>query len=276
MLRSGRIIYTNDLPIYAALDEGTVRYPGVLVADVPSHLNAALVAGRLDLSPVSAFAYATCAHRLALLPELCIGSRKDVWSVVCVSRTPLPELDGARVFVTKESASGRNLLRVLLERRFGVKAAFVDCDDPFGAAAQGEPALLIGDRAIDARQTFPPSAVHDLGSYWHAWTGLDMVYAVWAVRRDVLASHSGEVQAALDALIRSYAWGDAHPERVVAAAQRARPRPAGFYEAYYATLNFAFDPRARRGLARYFEELQAIGATDSLPSVEPEVLLVHP
>ncbi|MFY9778963.1 MAG: menaquinone biosynthesis protein [Candidatus Baltobacteraceae bacterium] len=274
MLRSGRIIYTNDLPIYTAFDEGAVRYPGALAADVPANLNEALVAGRLDISPISAFHYGKYADRLALLPELCIGSRQDVWSVVCVSRKPLAELDGARIFVTKESASGRNLLRVLLEGRFGVKATFVDSDDPYGAAARGEAALLIGDRAIDAQQTFRRSNVHDLGSYWHAWTGLDMVYAVWAVRRDVLASHPHEVQGALDALIRSQAWGNAHLERVVAAAQRAHARPAGYYEAYYATLNFAFDERARAGLARYFSELHAIGALDSVPPVEPEALLV--
>jgi chorismate dehydratase len=274
MLRSGRIIYTNDLPIYTAFDEGAVRYPGALVADVPANLNAALVAGRLDLSPISAFQYGKYADRLALLPELCIGSRKDVWSVVCVSRKPLAELDGERIFVTKESASGRNLLRVLLERRFGVKADFVDSDDPYGAAARGEAALLIGDRAIDAQQTFRPSNVHDLGSYWHSWTGLDMVYAVWAVRRDVLASHPGEVQAALDALVLSQAWGNAHLERVIEAAERTRHRPAGYYEAYYSTLNFAFDERARTGLARYFAELHALGAIDAIPPVEPETLLV--
>ena len=274
MLRSGRIIYTNDLPIYTAFDEGAVRYPGALCADVPANLNEALVAGRLDVSPISAFQYGKSADRLALLPELCIGSRQDVWSVVCVSRKPLDQLDGARIYVTKESASGRNLLRVLLEGRFGVKATFVDSDDPYGAAARGEAALLIGDRAIDAQQTFRPAIVHDLGSYWHAWTGLDMVYAVWAVRRDVLASHPAEVQAALDALVQSQAWGNAHLDRVVAAAQRTHARAEGYYEAYYATLNFAFDVQARKGLARYFTELHAIGALDSVPSVEPEALLV--
>jgi chorismate dehydratase len=70
MLRSGRIIYTNDLPIYTAFDEGAVRYPGALVADVPSNLNAMLLDGRLDLSPISAFAtssrsYPSCASARA-------------------------------------------------------------------------------------------------------------------------------------------------------------------------------------------------------------------
>ena len=271
MLRSGRIVYTNDLPIYTAFDEGAVRYPGSLVADVPANLNAMLLDGRLDLSPISAFHWAKHADALALLPQLCIGSRGDVWSVVCVSRKPLHELDGATIAVTRESATGRNLLRVLLERRYGVRATFVESADPYTAAANGEPALLIGDRAIDVQQAFAPAHIHDLGSHWHAWTRLDMVFAVWAVRRDVLLRYPERVNAAMGALVASQRWGAAHMERVVAAAQRAHERRAGFYAAYYATLNFSLDSQARAGLARYVEELHALGAIAKLPSAEPEV-----
>ena len=275
MLRSGRIVYTNDLPIYTAFDEGAVHFPGALVADVPANLNAMLLAGKLDLSPISAVAYAEHPQSFALMPELCIGSRRDVWSVVCVSRAPLSELGGATIAVTRESASGRALLRVLLERRYGVQANFVVSDDPFGEAAAGRPALLIGDRAIDAQQTFTPAHVHDLGTEWNAWTGCDMVYAVWAVRRDVLASDPEEVQRALDALCASRRWGEAHLDRVLAAAQNVHLRPAGFYASYFATLNFAFDAEARAGLRRFFEELHVLGAIASVPSVEPETFVVH-
>ena len=55
-LRCGRIQYTNDLPIYAAFDAGAIEYPGTLHADVPARLNAMLLGGELDLSPISAFA----------------------------------------------------------------------------------------------------------------------------------------------------------------------------------------------------------------------------
>jgi len=275
VLRSGRIVYTNDLPIYTAFDEGVVRYPGPLLADVPANLNAMLLDGRLDLSPISAFAWAQHADQYVLLPELCIGARDEVWSVVCVSRVPLAELDGATIAVTRESASGRNLLRVLLERRYGVHANFVEHDDPYGVAASGKPALLIGDRAIDARQTFARTHVRDLGADWHAWTGLDMVFAVWAVRRDTFAKHPAAVRAALDALMASQRWGSAHLERVAAVAQATHERKTGFYSAYYATLNFSLDASARRGLLRFVEELYALGAITAIPSVEPEALLVH-
>ena len=68
MLRCGRIRYTNDLPVYAAFDAGAIEYPGTLHADVPSRLNAMLVDGELDLSPISAFAWAQHSTELVLLP----------------------------------------------------------------------------------------------------------------------------------------------------------------------------------------------------------------
>jgi len=274
VLRAGRISYTNDLPIYCAFDSGAVQFPGALVSDVPTALNARLLDGRLDLSPVSAFFYAQHADRLALLPDLCIGSRDQVWSVTLISGLAPEQLDGQQIAVTSESASGRNLLHVLLERRFGVRAKFVDDPDPLAAAVAGRPALLIGDRAIDAQRAVVPEHVYDLGSLWHAWTGLDMVYAVWAVRRDVLSAHEQLVARAHEALLNARAWGVANLERVIAAAQETRPRGEGFYAAYYRTLNFDFDARARAGLARFIEESVAAGTLERSCSVEPEVFHV--
>ena len=177
------------------------------------------------------------------------------------------------IATTRESRSGRNLLRVLLERRYGIRANLVESDDPFGAAKRGEPALLIGDRAIDAQLTFTPAHVHDLGTEWHDWTGLDMVFAVWAVRRDVLARDRDAVALAAERFVAARAWGAAHPEAVIAAAERIHPRGAGFYAAYFETLNFAFDDRARRGLERFVTELGAIGAIARVPRVIPEELV---
>src|SRR5581483_7839114 len=133
MLRAGRIAYTNDLPVYRAFDEGAVRFPGALVADVPTALGERLLRGQLDLSPVSSYFYALHPHEFALLPDLCIGSRDQVWSVTLVSSIPPKQLQGAKIAVTTESASGRNLLRLLLERRYRVQAEFVDEPDPLAA-----------------------------------------------------------------------------------------------------------------------------------------------
>jgi chorismate dehydratase len=266
MLRCGRIKYTNDLPIYAAFDAGAIEYPGSLHADTPARLNAMLLGGELDMSPISAFTWAANSEQLVLLPDLCIGARNEVVSVVLVSPAPPGQLNGAPIFVTEESASGRNLLRVILERRYRVKPRYVDESRPFERARFGDATLLIGDSAIDAIERFPADQVYDLGRLWHEWTGQQTVFAVWAARRDVYLRETGAVRACMLALTDAYTWSRSHSQEVVALAQRAIARPPGFYESYYGKLNFMLHAAAQSGLAAYCRELVAIGAIDALPT----------
>jgi chorismate dehydratase len=264
--------YVNDLPIYAAFDEGVIDYPGTLVADVPARLNAMMRAGELDMGPVSAFEYAADADRYVLLPDLCIGARDEIVSVLLISHLPPALLGGVKIATTKESASGRNLLRVLLERRYSVQAQFVEVEDPLAHARAGEPAMVIGDAAVDAAFEFPSERVYDLGTLWRDWTGEQSVTAVWVARRDVFETRLGEVRECLHALTDAYSWGRAHRDRVIALAQSMRPRPAGFYEIYYGKLNFTFHSAAQRGFAAYCRELHAIGAIEKIPPFVPEVI----
>jgi chorismate dehydratase len=271
-LRCGRIRYTNDLPIYAAFDRGVIRYPGTLHADVPARLNAMLLSGELDLSPVSAFAWAKNADDLVLLPDLCIGARGEVVSVLLVSRTPPALLDGASIALITESASGRNLLRVLLERRYGIAARYHDSDDPLSEARSGQPALLIGDRAIDAIEEFPSDHVYDLGTLWHEWTDQQIVLAVWAARREVYERNPEGVRACMHALTDAHTWSRSHMSVVIEEAQQIFPRAPGFYATYYGKLNLTFHSAAQSGLAAFCRELHAIGAIPKVPSSLPEVI----
>jgi chorismate dehydratase len=271
-LRCGRIIYTNDLPIYTAFDVDAIGYPGSLHADVPAKLNAMLIGGELDLSPISAFAWAQHAEELVLLPDLCIGARDEVVSVVLVSPTPPALLDGVPIALTSESASGRNLLRVVLERRYGVQPRYLDSDHPLDVAAQGKPALLIGDSAIDALERLPRDQVYDLGTLWHEWTGQQTVFAVWAARRDAYERDPEAIRECMHALTDSYTWSRSHVDAVIAAAQRVKPRAPGFYEAYYGKLNFTFHSAAQSGLGAFCRELFAIGAIAAVPHALPEAI----
>jgi chorismate dehydratase len=271
-LHCGRIRYTNDLPVYAAFDAGAIAYPGSLHADVPARLNAMLLAGELDLSPISAVAWARHCDELVLLPDLCIGARDEVVSVVLVSATPPALLDGATVHVTPESESGRALLRVLLERRYGVQPAYVVEPDPLERARRGDPTLLIGDAAIDALEALPPEHVYDLGRLWHEWTGRQTVFAVWAARRDAYRRDPDGVRACMHALTDAYTWSRSHVDEVVVRAQRAFPRQPGFYERYYGKLNFTFHSAAQNGLGAFCRELFALGALPAVPSSLPEAI----
>jgi chorismate dehydratase len=266
-LRCGRIKYTNDLPVYAAFDAGAIAYPGSLYADTPARLNAMLLGGELDLSPISAFTWAANSAELVLLPDLCIGARDEVVSVVLVSSAAPSMLDRTPIYVSEESASGRYLLRIILERRYGLAPIYIDEANPFERAQRGDATLLIGDAAIDAIELFPADIVYDLGRLWHEWTAKQTVFAVWATRRDVYARNPAGVRACMHALTDSYTWSRSHMEEVVALAQGTIARPRGFYETYYGKLNFTLHAAAQNGLSAFCEELVEIGAIDVRPSL---------
>src|SRR5712691_5889729 len=79
---------------------------------VPTQLNARLLAGELDLAPISSIEYARNADRLRILPRLCVSSEGAVDSIQLVSRVPLEQV--RCIAVTPESATSIVLTRVLL------------------------------------------------------------------------------------------------------------------------------------------------------------------
>lgn len=251
-LRCGRISYTNDIPVYAGFDAGAVEFPGTQTSGVPARLNAALLAGELDCAPISSFFYAQHPETFALLPDVCIGSRRHVRSIYCVSPVDLARLRGTKIAVTKESATGRALFDVICRTRYGFPAAYLEADDPMRAYREdGMACVVIGDTAIDAALAHPDHA-HDLGDLWHGLTSEDMVYAVWAVRRDFAERDPRAVEAVAAALRASLEWSLENLDVAIAQAQAAIPRAAGFYDDYYRALNFRFDRAAQRGLRAFF------------------------
>src|SRR5882672_5609005 len=86
-LRLGRIGYVNMAPVFYRLDADVEEVVGV-----PTELNRQLVAGELDVAPISSIEYARNADRLRLLPRLCVSSEGAVDSIQLVSRTPLERI----------------------------------------------------------------------------------------------------------------------------------------------------------------------------------------
>ncbi len=268
MIRCGRISYTNDLTIYAAFDAGAVEFPGTLHAGVPTELNAKLSNGDLDVSPISSFHYAKHADSFLLLPDVCIGARSEVRSIYCISRARPADLADVSIAATRESATGRNLFAAICAERYGFVPRYVESDDPLSAYRElGAPCLLIGDAAIDGAFAAAHGDAHDVGRMWHELTDCAMVYAVWAVRRDVAAHNRVEVDAVASALRYAKEWGAMNLGRVIDAAQATRARPAGFYSEYFKTLHFDFDAEAQRGVARFF----SLAAAHGLLAVAPEL-----
>jgi chorismate dehydratase len=244
VIRLGRISYVNMAPVFYRLDADVVEVQGV-----PTELNRRLLAGELDLAPISSIEYARNADRLRVLPRLCVGSEGAVDSIQLVSRKPLEQVRS--VAVTPESATSVVLTKVLLPEAEQVE---------LGEEADAK--LLIGDAAL--KSAFEdPTPHYDLGRLWLERTGLPMVFAVWACPEPV-APGLAELE---DALVRSVLVARAEPEQLAYEASERYGYPAGFLARYFEKLRYRFGPRERAGLMTFLELARDAGELDEVPEL---------
>src|ERR1700712_5597062 len=101
--RVGHIQFLNCLPLYWGLAHTGALLDVDLRKDTPDRLNDALVAGDLDIGPISLVPALQHADDLVVLPGIAVGSDGPVLSVVMVSPYELEELDGKRVALGSQS-----------------------------------------------------------------------------------------------------------------------------------------------------------------------------
>src|SRR2546421_234736 len=243
-VRLGRIGYVNMAPVFFRLEADADEIVGV-----PTELNRQLVAGELDVAPISSIAYARAASSLRLLPRLCVSSEGAVESIQLISKTPLSRI--RTVAVTPESATSVVLTRVLFPEAEQV---------PLGEDAEAK--LLIGDAAL--KSAFEdPTPHHDLGRLWLERTGLPMVFAVWAAPEP---THP-ELPELEEALVASLRKARANPEQLAHESAERYGYPAGFLARYFEKLRYRFGPRERAGLYTFLELARDVGELDDVPEL---------
>jgi chorismate dehydratase len=244
MIRLGRIGYVNMAPVFFRLDADVEEVVGV-----PTELNRQIVAGELDVAPISSIEYARNAGRLRLLPRLCVSSEGAVESIQLISKTPLDRIRS--VAVTPESATSVVLTKVLLPDAEHV---------PLGEEAEAK--LLIGDAAL--KSAFEdPTPHYDLGRLWLERTGLPMVFAVWAAPEP---THP-DLPELEDALVASVRAARAEPELLAYESSERYGYPAGFLARYFEKLRYRFGPRERAGLYTFLELAKDAGELADVPEL---------
>ena len=271
--RVGHIQFLNCLPIYWGLMRSGALLDVDLHKDTPDRLSADLVADRLDIGPISLVEYLRHADELLLLPDLAVGSDGPVLSVTMVSTCPPERLDGARVALGSTSRTGVLLARMLLGQRYQVSPRYFRCPpDLTEMLLEADAGVVIGDVALRATHEAPARGlvVTDLGAAWRDWTGLPMVFAVWAVRRDFATAHPGLVKDVHEAFLRSRDLCLAELDEVATAAARWEPFDAATLAGYFRTLDFSLGERQVAGLREFAQRAAALGEVPPLPAGGPE------
>jgi chorismate dehydratase len=260
--RVGHIQFLNCLPIYWGLVRSGALLDVELHKDTPDRLNDMLVAGELDIGPISLVEYLRNADDLVLLPDLAVGSDGPVLSVNLVAQRPLADLDGGRVALGSTSRTSVLLARLWLASQ-GIRPEYFTCPpDLTTMLLEADAAVLIGDAALRATHDAPGRGltVHDLGAVWREWTGLPMVFAVWAARRSYAEDNPGLVKEVHEIFVRSRDEALAHVEEVAAAAARWETFDAATLATYFRTLDFSLGTRQVAGLVEFGRRAAAAGA----------------
>ena len=252
--RVGHIDFLNCLPLYDGLVRSGALLDVRLRRDTPDRLSDLLLAGELDVGPISLVPALQAADDLLVLPDLAVGSDGPVLSVVLVSTVPPGELDGRRVALGSTSRTSVLLARLLLEQRWGLAPSYDVAPPDLGAMLRwADAAVLIGDPALRATYDAPRQGLHlvDLGAAWKEWTGLPMVFAVWAARRDYAEQHPELVAAVQQSFRGSLSESLSRVDEVAERAARWEPFDAATLATYFRALDFSLGPRQLEGLAEF-------------------------
>lgn len=276
--RVGHIQFLNCLPLYWGLVRSGALMDVELRKDTPDRLNDALVAGDLDIGPISLVEFLRHSHELLLLPGIAVGSDGEVQSVNLVSQVPLSQLDGQPVALGSTSRTSVLLARMLLEELVGVRPSYhTSPPDLTAMMLEAKAAVLIGDTALRARFSAPGQGltVTDLGLAWREWSGLPMVFAVWAVRRDFAAEHPDLVAEVHRMFLAGRDTSVAEIDTIAAETARWEVFSAAELADYFRALDFSLGERQLAGLRAFADRAVQLGEVPADYVLESVPELVH-
>ncbi len=271
-VRVGHIEFLNCYPLYYGLEHRAAAGLGTgadfqLVPGVPTDLNRMLLSGTIDFGPISSIEYARDFRRLHLSRRLSISAKGAVDSIQLVSRVPLEQV--ARVALTPKSATSVALLKTIMKLRYGRDVVYDELlQPPTEALLDHDAVLLIGDEGLEALYyPFEGTQVYDLGRIWREWTGVPMVFAVWATRDDFLAANGEALLAVEEELVLSMDYSRESADRVVASAAMLWRFDRPCLDRYFDVLHYGFSEEFRGGLRRFYELAHEAGELSEVPEL---------
>ena len=267
-VRVGRIEFVNCFPLYHHFERELSAH-GVgaeIVEGHPAALNDMLVDGSIDVTLSSSIAFARHADAQVLLPQVSISSFGAVDSIQLFARTPLARI--RKVALTEKSATSICLLKVLC-REWGIEPEFAPRRGPLSEVLEESDALLlIGDEALHLLRVEAYPHHFDLGAEWRRVTGLPMVYAVCAARRDFALGRPDVAAAVGAALLASRDVCAAAPDATAAAAAQIYDFSKAYLMDYFDKLKFGFTPEYRAGLQEFYRRAAESGELGRVPDLE--------
>jgi chorismate dehydratase len=268
-VRLGKIRYLNVLPIYHPIERKIIPNDFSIVSGPPSALNRLMDKGELDVSAASSIEYARNPEKYYLVPNIAIGSRGPVQSVLLLSRCPVEELAGETILVSAQTHTSAALLRVLLAELWKVKTRFItdDASDVLTRGERPQAILCIGDEALNLRFHPDYPVRTDLGEAWRTLTGLPFIFGVWIVQRSVLKRREEAVRRACAVMAEAKRWGADHIADMCALAAADSCLDQTEMCSYFDGLVYDLGSKEIQGMELFYQRLAEHGIIDIVPSL---------
>lgn len=250
----GKIPYLNSVPFYARMEKKQFR----ILPVAPRRMGMLSAEGKIDAGLFSLMDYVAQEETLDLM-GWCIATRDQVKSVMLFSKEGWRDLQGKRIGITDDTATSVQLLRVLLEKKYGVTADFERLHGGVNEYSRFDAVLLIGDEAL-RRNKYGLDCfelVYDLAREWYDWQKLPFVFAVWAVRKSLPGATKRDLSGIIDRSLDD-AGGDfvkiagAHGHRIGLTDRETQEYLEGF--------NYRLGEREREAITvfrRLYDEVEA-------------------
>ena len=244
MLRLAASHYLNSAPLIWSFIHQSRRTVELIDA-VPARCGEMLNNAEVDGALIPVVEYQRIPGIL-LVPDVCVGSRDNVRSVVLVSKKETLG-DIRSVALDESSRTSVTLLKIIFREFLRMEPQWTACQpDIDRMLSENDAALIIGDPAM----TFSRADLHifDMASLWREHTGKGFIFAMWALREQCL-QHCGHIDfaAARDEGLKQV-------EQIVSHYERHIPLSAEELTTYLTeNITYEVDERMEEGLDLYFD-----------------------
>jgi chorismate dehydratase len=237
--------YLNSAPLIWSFLQGPHRGSVDFVEAVPARCAELLSISAVEGALIPVIEYQRIAGGV-LVPDVCVGSQKEVLSVVLVSKNK--QLADIRTVALDESSrTSATLVKIIFRE-------FLDREPEWTTRApdleemleKNDAALIIGDPGMTFRRR--GLNVWDMAGVWREHTGLGFVFAMWMIRDEAIErARTIDFSGARDE-------GVAHIEEIVRSYQDKIPMRLEEL-GNYLTENIVFNvaESLEKGLRLYFE-----------------------
>lgn len=269
MIRLGKIGYLNVLPIYHPLETGLVSNDFEIVSGPPSALNRLMDENALQISATSSVEYARHPEKYYLIPDIAIGSRGPVQSVLLLSRMPVSRLEGRTILVSSQTHTSAALLKVLMKEHWNIRSNFItgDATTLLEEGKLPDAILCIGDEALELRSREEYPVRIDLGEEWRDRTGLPFIFGVWIVQREAWDANRENMNRACTTLLEAKQWGVDNIRAMCTLASESSHLNSVEMCSYFDGLVYSLGPEEQDGLCHFYAQLVKTGALAKAPEL---------